>query len=86
MTTLIKIGNSLGIRIPKAYIKKTKLQNKQLTFEILKDGLLIKPVSTNKRLDWENKTKVAMQNNKDECIDSAFLEFDLDSKEWNEAI
>lgn len=82
MTTLIKIGNSLGIRIPKAYVEKTKLQNKQLTFEILKDGLLIKPVSTNKRLNWEKKTKVAMQNNKNEYIDGEFLEFDLDSKEW----
>ncbi|PAF41294.1 AbrB/MazE/SpoVT family DNA-binding domain-containing protein [Helicobacter sp. 11S03491-1] len=81
MTTLIKIGNSLGIRIPKAYIEKTKLQNTQLTFEILKEGLLIKPIGTNKRSGWENKVKSALKNNTN-SFDNEFLRFDLDLKDW----
>jgi antitoxin MazE len=41
MTTLIRIGNSQGVRIPKAIIEQTQLEDKELVFKISDDGLLI---------------------------------------------
>ena len=44
MTTLIRIGNSQGVRIPKAIIKQVQLENKELEFKVIDDGLLIHPI------------------------------------------
>ncbi len=58
MVQLIKIGNSQGVRIPKALIKQANLNNQQLQFVLTDDGLLIKP--TNKpRCSWENSIREA---------------------------
>ena len=54
MTTLISIGNSKGIRIPKAIIEQAKLNNKELEFKVLDDGLLIKPVDQ-PRKGWKEQ-------------------------------
>ncbi|TYT75222.1 AbrB/MazE/SpoVT family DNA-binding domain-containing protein [Desulfobotulus mexicanus] len=52
MATLIKIGNSQGIRIPKALIEQAGLEERQLEFKITDNGLLIKPVKEN-REGWK---------------------------------
>ncbi len=44
MTTLIRIGNSQGIRIPKAIIEQAHLRDKKLEFKVAHDGLLIQPL------------------------------------------
>ncbi|NTV82568.1 MAG: AbrB/MazE/SpoVT family DNA-binding domain-containing protein [Chlorobaculum sp.] len=54
MTTLIRIGNSQGIRIPKAIIKQAKLGDKELEFEVIDEGLLIKPLKT-PRKGWKEQ-------------------------------
>jgi len=53
MTMLTKIGNSQGIRIPKPLITQANLENKYLDFEIIGDGLLIKPIKSTLRKDWK---------------------------------
>jgi antitoxin MazE len=56
MTTLIQIGNSKGVRIPKALIEQTNLADVELEFEVLPEkGLLLKPVVKQPRQDWENQ-------------------------------
>ena len=52
MTTLIRIGNSQGVRIPKAIIKQAHLDNKELIFKVIDKGLLIETVKT-PRYGWE---------------------------------
>lgn len=59
MTTLTKIGNSQGIRIPKPLIQQAHLENVNLELEVLENGLLIKPVNNTDRSSWkENIEKV----------------------------
>ena len=43
MATLIKIGNSQGIRIPKPLVEQAQLENRELSLEVTQEGLLIKP-------------------------------------------
>ena len=41
MAKIIKIGNSQGIRIPKPLISLANLENQELEFVVLNNGLLI---------------------------------------------
>jgi len=85
MTTLIKIGNSQGIRIPKPIIKQANLENVEIEFEVTKDGLLLKPVKKSIRQNWEENIKKTLsknQNRKDEGVVKEFLEEELESWEW----
>ncbi len=43
MAHLVGIGNSQGVRIPKILIKQAKLENKELSFKVVDNGLLITP-------------------------------------------
>ena len=52
MANLVKIGNSQGIRIPKALIEQAHLEDKELKLQIVKDGLLVSPSKkTTRRLE-----------------------------------
>ena len=54
MATLIRIGNSQGVRIPKAIIEQAHLENKELEFKVTNDGLLIHPTK-NPREGWKKQ-------------------------------
>ena len=86
MTTLIKIGNSQGIRISKSLIRQAHLENANLKLEILDNGLLIKPLHNFAREMWsENieKTIAKHQEQKDEGVLEEFLnDNDLEDFQW----
>ena len=84
MTTLIRIGNSQGIRIPKAVIKQARLENKQLEFKIIDDGLLIQPVKKN-REDWKEQFDKAFKSQELSESDQEWLDAPLvndEDLEW----
>jgi len=84
MTMLTRIGNSQGIRIPKSLIAQANLENHELNFEIVKNGLLIKPIST-KRDNWkENITQVLSKNKNKE--DEALLNDMLDDSDLEDFV
>ncbi len=41
MAELIQIGNSKGVRIPKALVEQAGLENSELELKVVKNGLLI---------------------------------------------
>ena len=58
MARIIKIGNSQGIRIPKPIVSIAKLENQELDFIVLNEGLLISPEKKS-RNGWKiDKVKV----------------------------
>lgn len=75
MTTLISIGNSKGVRIPKAIIEQAKLSDKELEFKVLDEGLLIKPVK-HPRQGWKEQF---------EKLPSTATELKESDKEWLES-
>ena len=86
MASLIKIGNSQGVRLPKAIIKQAHLENVNLEFEVLENGLLIKPVNNIGRETWDENIKTVLAANQGKS-DEALLEdllddSDLDEYEW----
>jgi len=86
MTTLTKIGNSQGIRIPKLLIQQAHLENVSLELEVLDNGLLIKPINNTGRDSWkENIEKVLSHHEglKDEgLLEDLLNDNDLESFEW----
>lgn len=62
-TQIIAIGNSKGVRIPKALLEQLKFE-KTVEFEILPDGLLLRPVSEREerkpRAGWDEMFQAAL--------------------------
>ncbi|MEA2091272.1 MAG: AbrB/MazE/SpoVT family DNA-binding domain-containing protein [Campylobacterota bacterium] len=86
MTTLTKIGNSQGIRIPKPLIQQAHLENVNLELEILENGLLIKPINDSCREYWRDNIAEVLSKNKnlkDEAVLDNFLnDSDLEDYQW----
>ena len=86
MTMLTKIGNSQGIRIPKALIKEAHLENVEIDLEVVENGLLLKPIKKSARENWEENIKQVLEKNKnkkDEGVLEDFLnDSDLEDYEW----
>ncbi len=81
MTSLIKIGNSQGIRIPKALIEQAHLQDALIELKVLDNGLLLQPQKAT-RQGWNeaNVQKLAKKHAKEERALNE--EFEGISKDW----
>lgn len=85
MTTLIKIGNSKGVRIPKTLIEQAGLADRELEFAVLADGLLIKPIRNQPRQGWKQRIREALETHAEEMADAEWLDAPLtaaDDWEW----
>lgn len=83
MAHLISIGNSKGVRLPKQLIEQAQLQEKELEFKVVPEGILIHPV-TKAREGWtEQFTLMAKHPLSNE--ENEWLEADLstnDGEQW----
>lgn len=64
--SIIKIGNSKGIRLPKKIIEKYKFTDK-LELELKENSLVLKPVKT-VRHGWDKAFKEMAENGEDELL------------------
>ena len=76
MATLIRIGNSQGVRIPKAIIEQAQLDKKELTFKVIENGLLIHPAKK-LRQGWKKQFESALQSQESAEIDHEWLDAPL---------
>lgn len=82
MTTLIRIGNSRGIRIPKAIIEQADLQDKELEFKIVDNGLLIQSLKK-PRQGWKQQFEKNELANNISTSDNEWLDAPLvEDTEW----
>ena len=78
--SVIKIGNSKGIRLTKALLERYKIRDKvELIFE--KGRIILKPV-TKPRQGWEEAFKQMHQNGDDKQLIQDVFE-DEKFEEWN---
>ncbi len=76
MTTLIRIGNSQGVRIPKAIIEQAQLEGNELLFKVNDDGLLIQPLQKS-RQGWKKEFEKILKFEKTDPIDQEWID-----QEW----
>ena len=82
MATLIKIGNSQGVRIPKAIIEQAQLEDRELVFKISEDGLLIQPLQK-PRQGWKKEFDKILKIKGADQIDQEWLDACLnDNEDW----
>ena len=82
MATSIRIGNSQGVRIPKVIIEQAQLENKELEFKVLDDGLLIQPVKK-PREGWREQFEKALESQESSKADQEWLDASLvDEEDW----
>jgi antitoxin MazE len=83
MAHIIHIGNSFGVRIPKAIIQQLGFEeNMDLIFKVTKEGLLISP-EKQAREGWVEKFKPSKKGVKEPLLSGDFSnEFDKDEWEW----
>ncbi len=78
--SLIQIGNSRGIRLPKQVIDQCRIE-KELTLTIDGDKIVLEPVYRQPREGWENAAIEMRQNQDDQLlIPDAFD--DEDDLQW----
>jgi len=86
MTTLVKIGNSKGVRIPKPLIRQTGLEDADIEFVVVEEGLLLKPVKRNARKEWADNIDAVLSRANGEGDDGLIRDFlnddDLPDWEW----
>ena len=86
MTRLTRIGNSQGIRIPKPLIAQANLENSKLNLEVVKEGLLIKPILNTRRKNWKSNIESILSKNKDKKDEAVITELlddsDLEDFKW----
>jgi antitoxin MazE len=80
-TKLILIGNSKGVRIPKAMIQQFGLDNGDIVLQAEEDGLLIKPVKK-PRAGWNEQFSKAVKNNKKMKEEVPYIQNNFDETEW----
>ncbi len=79
-TTIIKIGNSKGLRLSKTILEKYNIKDKvELILE--DEQIILKPIDTPRR-DWEKEFKRMRANNDDQLIIPVIFK-DEDLDEWN---
>ena len=82
MATLIQIGNSQGVRIPKAIIEQAQLKDKELEFKIVDNGLLIQPLKK-PRQGWKKQFEKAQLVSDANEIDNEWLDAPLvENEAW----
>jgi antitoxin MazE len=77
---IIKIGNSRGLRIPKAVLEQCGM--KTIVDLKVKDHSLIITPYEEPRAGWEENFKLMAQNNEDTLLDAEDLLHPLDEDEW----
>ncbi|MBZ9628355.1 AbrB/MazE/SpoVT family DNA-binding domain-containing protein [Psychroflexus sp. CAK57W] len=79
-TSIIKIGNSKGLRLSKTILEKYNIKNK-VEMILEKEQIVLKPID-NPRKGWEKEFEKMHENKDDELlINDVFEDENLD--EWN---
>ena len=81
LAKVIKVGNSKGIRIPSALLKKCNIYN-QVELYIQGDNIVIKPIHQ-VRNGWDESFKNMHKNGDDKLIMNDQIDSEMVDWEWN---
>jgi antitoxin MazE len=79
--TIVPIGNSKGIRIPKAILEQCHIK-KEVVLEVENDNIIIKPVKKEPRKNWEQYFKMMNESKEDQLIIDDKIDLAMVGWEW----
>ena len=80
-TSIVQIGNSKGIRIPKAILEQCHIE-KEVQLEIENNAIIIKPYKRKPRKEWEKYFKKMRANNDDKLIIDDNIDIEMENWDW----
>lgn len=78
-TSIIQIGNSQGIRLPKALLAMSQIED-EVDLEVKNGSIIIRPVKK-PREGWEEAFKQMANSEDDDLLDQAIVN-QWDQQEW----
>jgi len=78
--SIIKIGNSHGVRIPKPILEQCGFQS-EVELEVVNQALIIKS-SKETRKNWSSAFKKMSENSDDLLLDGSSTEWETEEWEW----
>jgi antitoxin MazE len=79
--SIVRIGNSQGIRIPKVVLEQTRLHG-EVDLEVKDEKIIISPIKK-PRQDWDRQFKLMAERGDDKLIDSEVVSLtSFDEEEW----
>ncbi len=79
--SIIPIGNSHGIRLPKSFLESCHIE-KEVELEIRGNSIVLTPIPTQSRENWEAQFKKMHKNKDDQLIIPDGIDFDVEGWEW----
>jgi len=79
--TIIPIGNSKGIRIPKAILEQCNISEK-VSLEIKGNSIIIKPITNKPRKDWDKYFKMMHDKKEDSLMINDQIDLEMEDWEW----
>jgi len=79
--SIVRIGNSQGIRIPKVVLEQTRLHG-EVDLEVKDEKIIISPIKK-PRQDWDRQFKLMAERGDDKLLDSEVVSLtSFDEEEW----
>ncbi|TVQ41524.1 MAG: AbrB/MazE/SpoVT family DNA-binding domain-containing protein [Spirochaetaceae bacterium] len=65
--SIVPIGNSRGIRLPKAILEQLQISD-QVELEVENKQIILRPINKNPRSDWEEALQEMKKNQEDKLL------------------
>ncbi len=79
--TIVPIGNSKGIRIPKIILEQCHIE-KEVDLEVKDNNIIIKPFKKETRKDWEIHFRKMREEKEDRLTIDDKIDLDMKGWEW----
>jgi antitoxin MazE len=81
LISVVQIGNSKGIRIPKAILEQCNIHD-QIELEVENGKIILEPVHDSPRQGWDEAFREMAENNDDRLLISDGVDIDMEEWEW----
>jgi antitoxin MazE len=81
LVSVIQIGNSRGIRLPKKILEQCDIQDK-IELEVIDKEIIIKAIKNNPREGWGEKFRLMADNGEDKLLIDDTIGLDMKNWEW----
>ena len=78
---IVSVGNSKGIRIPKAMLKQLDIHN-HVEIKVEDEGIIIKPIKGKPREGWDSAFKMMHERKEDALFIDEKTDFEMEGWEW----
>jgi antitoxin MazE len=81
LVSVVQIGNSKGIRLPKTILEQCEISDK-IDLEVVDKEIILKAIKNKPRDGWGEKFKLMAENGDDKLVIDETIDLDMKNWEW----